>query len=134
MSDAALHGRSGTIDIATVSVGEITAWTIDETVDAVETTAMGQSSKTYAGGLKDASGSISCWWDPDDAGQEDILDGLAAGTGITVNLYPSGVETQGAYYYTGSVIVNGNSVASGVDSVITASFTFRGALTLGTVA
>ena len=130
---AALHGRSGVIQIDTVGVGELTEWSISTTTPEVNVTAMGASTAAYVAGLEDASVSISCNWDPSDAGQEDIRDGLAAGTAITVNIYPSGSTTSGADYYTGSVTITTSEVSATVDGAITCSFGGRGGMTLGTV-
>jgi len=127
------HGREGLIHIATVAVGHLTSWSYSESVDEVDVTAMGDTAKAYQGGLRDGSLDIECFWDAADAGQEDILDGLAAGTEITVNIYPSGVTTSGESYYTGSITITSNEVSSGVGDMVTAKFSGRGFLTLGTV-
>jgi hypothetical protein len=125
------HGREGLVHIASVAVGHVTAWSYSESVDETETTAMGDTAKSYQGGLRDGTVTIECYWDKADGGQEDILDGLAAGTAVTVNLYTEGTTTTGSVYYTGSVVVTQQEVASSVDSMITVKFTGRGFLTLG---
>ena len=127
------HGRDGVIEIVSVAVGHIKSWSYSETVDETEVTAMGDTAKAYQGGLRDGTVDIECFWDASDAGQEDILDGLAAGTTVVVNIYPSGVTTTGAEYYTGSILINSNEVTSGVDEMVNAKFSGRGFLALGTV-
>ena len=127
------HGREGLVHIAAVAVGHGTAWSYSEVAEEVEVTAMGDTAKSYQAGLRDGTVTIECYWDQADAGQEDILDGLAAGTGITVNLYTEGTTSTGDVYYTGSVTITQQEVTSNVDSMITVKFTGRGFLTLGTV-
>ena len=130
---AALHGRSGVIQIVAVGVGELTEWSIKENTTEADVTAMGATTKEYVAGLRDATVDIKCNWDPADAGQEDVRDGLAAGTGIVVNIYPSGGTTTGDDYYTGTITITSSEVSAGVDGAITCSFAGRGGMTLGVV-
>lgn len=128
------HGREGLVHIVAVAVGHVTAWSYSETAEESETTAMGDTAKSYQAGLRDGTVSIECYWDASDAGQEDILDALAAGTGVVVNLYPEGgTPANPDPYYTGTVTILTNEVSSSVDSMITAKFTGRGFMALGTV-
>ena len=131
---AVQHGRSGLVHISAVEVGHVTAWSYSETLEEVEITEMGDTAKSYQAGLRDGTVTIECYWDASDGGQEDILDGLAAGTAITVNLYPQGgTPTSGDPKLSGSVTITGNEISSGVDSMITVKFTGRGFLEQGTV-
>ncbi|RLC36257.1 hypothetical protein DRH27_05495 [Candidatus Falkowbacteria bacterium] len=131
---AALHGRAGVVQIEAVAVGEIKSWSYKENTSDIDVTAMGATGKAFLGGLPDGTFDIECNWDPADAGQEDILDGLSAGTSITVNLYPSGTTTAGADYYTGSITITTSEVSGGVDDAVNSKFSGRGFLVLGTVA
>jgi len=130
---AATHGRSGVIQISAVGVGQLTSWSISETVDEVDATPMAASAKVYLAGLSDGTVSVDCFWDASDAGQEDIRDALAAGSSITVNIYPSGSTSAGAYRYTGTVTITQCEVTGDVGGAITTKFTGRGTMTLGTV-
>ena len=127
------HGRTGVIQIDSVAVAHIKSWSYSESVDEVDVTAMGDTAKSYQAGLRDGTLDIECMWDAADAGQEDILDGLEAGTGITVNIYPTGATTNGEPFYTGTITITSNEVSAGVDDMVTAKFSGRGFLTLGTV-
>ena len=130
---AALHGRAGVIEIVAVGVGELKSWSYKENTGDVDVTAMAASGKAYVAGLPDGTFECECNWDPADAGQEDILDGLAAGTAIVVNIYPSGATGTGSDYYTGNITITSNEVTTDVDSAITTKFAGRGFLVLGTV-
>ena len=130
---AALHGRAGVIKILAIGVGELKSWSYKENTGDVDVTAMAASGKAYVAGLPDGTFECECNWDPADAGQEDILDGLAAGTSITVNIYPSGGVVQDDWFYSGAITITSNEVTTDVDSAITTKFAGRGFLVLGTV-
>lgn len=127
------HGRDGVIQISTVAVAHLKSWSYSETVEETDTTAMGDTAKSYKAGLRDGTLDIEAMWDAGDAGQEDILDGLAAGTEIVVSIYPSGLTTAGSDYYTGNITITKNEVNGDVDNMVMAKFSGRGFLTLGTV-
>ena len=134
---AVVKGQGGKIQIDTVDAGHLTNWTITSTVDPVETTEMTDTAKSYTGGLEDGTISCTCWWDASDAGQEDILDGLAAGSTITVNIFPSGSTSSGADYYTGDILILSSGVKGDMGAgLVTAEFSGNcvgGPMTLGTV-
>lgn len=127
------HGRNGKIQISSVDVGYVKSWSYSESVDEVDVTAMGDTAKSFQAGLRDGTFECECFWDQADAGQEDIRDGLAAGTAITVNIYPTGVTTTGAPRYTGSITIKSSEVTSDVNDMVNAKFSGRGFLSLGVV-
>ena len=81
-------GSEGTVKLGTVgsdtAIGEIRSYSISETGDTIEDTAMGDSSRTYAVGLKTFSGTVDCYFDPDDAKQDEMV----AGASLTLTVYP----------------------------------------------
>lgn len=122
------HGREGVVQISAVAVAHIKSWSYSETVDETDVTVMGDTAKSYQTGLRDGTLDIECLWDASDAGQADILDGLAAGTAITVAIYPTGVTTSGSPFYAGNITITSNEVTSGVDDMVMAKFSGRGFL------
>ena len=120
--------------IAAVPVGEVKSWSYKETASDIDVTAMGATGKAYLGGLPDGTLDIECTWDPADAGQEDIQDGLAAGTGVVVNLYPDGDSTTiGNDFWTGTITITSFETSGGVDAAVDAKFSGRGFLALDQV-
>lgn len=125
---AAIHGRAGSVKAGTTALGSVTAWSYEESVDETETTAMGDTAKSFLGGLRDGSGQVDAYWYKTDAGHDALLTAFAAGTAVVLHVLPTGLTTTGEIDYTGSVIIKSVSINSSKDDVITISFQFRGHL------
>lgn len=128
-------GSEGTVKLGTVgsdtAIGEIRSYTITETGDTIEDTAMGDTSRSYKVGLKTFSGTVECFFDPDDAKQDEMV----AGAELTLTVYPEG-SASADQYMSGSVIITSADVTASADGMVEASFGFQGtgAITRGTVA
>ena len=112
-------GKDGVVKVGTTAVGHVRSWTIDETVDQLETTAMGDAYKTRCLALKDWSGSMDVLWDTADAGQT----ALVVGATVNITVYPVG-ETGDSL--TGSVVITGVSTNASYDGLVEASVSFQG--------
>lgn len=112
------------------AVGEVTAWEFTETAEEIDTSAMGACTSSSEAGSVKTTGSVTCWWDPADGGQGNLV----AGDTVALELYPGG-DGSGATKYSGSVVVLSRSATGGVNSVVNTTFTFtvNGALTEATV-
>ena len=112
-------------------VGEVTAWTFEETSEQIDASAMGTCTKKFEAGAVQTTGSIDLWWDGDDAGQ----DLLNVGDKIDIILRPEGTGS-GLAEFTGNSTILSTSVTANVDSIVTASvgFAVNGAMTEGTQA
>lgn len=123
---ASYHGKGGALTLGGTALGQVKEWTINETVDVVETTTMGDTSREYLAGIKGFEGSADVLYMSSDNSDDT---GLAAGE-ITVGttyagiFYPAGES--GNVSYSGSVIVTGIEVAATFDDVVTASISFQG--------
>ena len=129
-------GSDGSVKLITTGgtpaqVGELLNWTVTMTADAVETTSMGDTARTYTSGLQTGTGSMSLYLDPADTVQED----LAQGDVIDAEFYAEGTTT-GDQYYSGSFIVTSVERGATLDGIATlnAELQLTGALTIGTVA
>jgi predicted secreted protein len=129
-------GSDGKVKLITTggtpaAVGELLNWTVTMTADAVETTSMGDTARTYTSGLQTGTGSMSLYLDPADSVQED----LAQGDVIDAEFYAEG-DTTGDQYYSGSFIVTSVERGATLDGIATlnAELQLTGALTIGTVA
>lgn len=128
----AVHtGSEGTVKVGANAIAELKSYTIEESGDTIETTALGDTSRTYVAGLKTFSGTIEVYWDETDA---DGQVALTTGATVTLNFYPEG-DGAGDTYYTGSAIVTGVSVSGTTDGTVDRSFTVQGtgALSITTV-
>lgn len=119
----AVHaGSEGTVHVGTSPVAEIRSFSISETADTLETTSMGDTSRTYLPSLKSFSGSIDVFWDESDTtGQV----ALVVGAEVTIKFYPEGT-TSGDTYLSGSAIVTGKTVNGSFDGMVEASITVQG--------
>ena len=128
-------GSDGSVKLITTggtpaTVGELLNWTVTTTADAVETTSMGDTARTYTAGLQTGTGSMSLYLDPADGVQED----LAIGDTVDCEFYAEGTDS-GDQYYSGSFIVTSVERGATLDGIATmnAELQLTGALTIGTV-
>jgi hypothetical protein len=124
-------GSEGTVKIGVNVIAEIRSFSLEESGEVLETTTMGDVSRTYVPSLRTFTGTVECYWDETDTNGQGAL---TVGAEITLNLYPEG-ETAGDTYYTGSAIVTGSSLNSSFDGMVERSITVQGtgALTTSTV-
>lgn len=122
-------GSEGTVHVGTDAVAEIRSYTVDETADVIESTSLGDTSKSFEASTTSFSGSIDVFWDETDTAQT----ALTVGSSVTIKFYPEGAST-GDKYYSGTAIVTGVSITANNDSLVEASISIQGsgALTLAT--
>ena len=127
---AIVHGKEGVIKAGGYVISDVRGFGLETSGDVVETTALGESVKSFTAGTTAFSGNIDVNFNRGDSVQNTLL----AGSQIAFILYPEGT-TSGDRTYTGSGIVTGMSVTNALDSMVTKSVTFQGtgALTIGTV-
>ena len=128
----AVHtGSAGVVKIASNTVAEVTAFTMETTADVIESTQLSDTNKTYKVSRKSGTVTVECMWDETDSNGQIALQ---EATGVSLLLYPEGA-TSGDYFYTVPVIVTGNSVAVTMDDIIRLSIScqINGAITRGTV-
>jgi hypothetical protein len=128
-------GSDGSVKLVTTggsvaTVGELLNWTVTMTTDAVETTSMGDTARTFQKGLSAGTGSMSLYLDPDDAVQQDILQGDT----IDAEFFVEGTDS-GDTKYSGSFIVTSVERGTTMDGIATlnAELQLTGALAIGTV-
>ena len=121
-------GSEGTVKVGSNAVAEIKSYSIEESADTLEDTAMGDTARTYKSSLTSFSGSLDVFWDETDTNGQGAL---TIGSEVTLNVYPEG-DAAGDTYYTGSAIVTGVSRSASFDGLVEASISVQGtgALTL----
>ena len=107
------------------AIASISSWSFDQTQDAVENTALGQSARSYLTGIIGWSGSAEAFWDETDTAQSQIDTDMGSPAIKTLELYSEGT-TSGDTYWHGSVIVTSVSRSASVNGMVTASFSFQG--------
>lgn len=125
---ARLAGRNGRVYLGIASSSAAAEpfpysnkWTLDAASDKIEVTAMGDSNKTYVGGLPDASGTFSGFYDNATA---QTYTAAQDGQARKFYLYPDITAT--TQYWFGTVLVD-FSVESGVSDAITTSASWSAA-------
>lgn len=128
-------GSDGSVKLVTTTgtpatVGELLSWTVTMTTDAVDTTSMGDTTRTFTKGLAAGTGSLSLYLDPDSAVQQDIVQGDS----IDCEFFMEGTDS-GDTKYTGTFIVTSIERGTTLDGIATlnAELQLTGALTIATV-
>ncbi|MCM1296237.1 MAG: phage tail protein [Muribaculaceae bacterium] len=130
----AVAGKNGKVVVgatASKKVVGIKNWSLELSLDTLETTALGDDWKNYITGLKEWSASSEGDYEVpvDSEGQKALQDAFLNGTTVTVKLY---VDEKN--HYEGEAYINSLSIEDPVDDVVSISieFTGTGALTFET--
>jgi len=128
---ATFVGSGGTVLVGSDVVGEIRSWSVDETMDPIESSTIGDSYRTFEVGMKGWSGSMEVYFDDTDTAQQ----AMTVDSSITVSFQMEG-NTTGDHKLSGTALVTGRSVTASFDGMTEATLTVQGtgALTEGTVA
>tara|TARA_R100000329_G_C7574639_1_gene203476 strand:- start:98 stop:484 length:387 start_codon:yes stop_codon:yes gene_type:complete len=118
----AVHkGSEGVIKVGANTVAEVRSYSLEESADVVEKTAMGDSSRSYLSTLTQFTASVEVFFDETDTAQT----ALSVGSTVTLEVYPEGTST-GDTYYNGSAIVTGFTRSASFDGLVEASITLQG--------
>jgi len=122
----AIAGKGGKVAIGSttpVTVASIKNWSLELTLDALETTALGDSWKNYIAGLKEWSASADGDYavGTDTTGQQALQDAYLGGTTVNLKLYVNDKD-----YYSGDALIASMSVEDPVDDLVGISLEFTG--------
>jgi|TARA_X000001382_G_scaffold83848_1_gene59331 predicted secreted protein len=128
---ATLTGNSGTVKVGANAIAEIRSFSVDETADTIESTAMGDTYRTFEASLKSWNGSVDVFFDDTDTNGQVAL---TVGSSVTVNFQVEG-STTGDHLLSGTALVTSRTINSSFDGLVEASLSLQGdgALTEGTV-
>ena len=115
------HGKDGTVKIGSNTVAEIKSFSLDQTSDTVEDTAMGDSMKSYKVGQGDASGTITCHFDETDTSGQGAM---TNGASVSLALYPEGADS-GDTYYTMTALITSVGMSVSMGDIVERSFGFQ---------
>lgn len=117
-----ITGTQGVVKIGANTVAAVTDFGLEESADAVEDTALGETAKRYQSDRTGWTGSVNCMWDKSDStGQETITIGAT----VSLHLIPEG-GASGDSDFNGSAIVTGISRAISAGSIVTKNITVQG--------
>lgn len=127
-------GESGVVkftDLSTstvVNVASVRTFSIDQTLDAIESTVMGDGARTFIPGLRQFTGTMDVYWredSTDGTGNVNLFDAANTGTNTSlIEVYPSGVTT--GIKLSGTVVVTSHSITSNFDGMVEATCSFQG--------
>ena len=122
----AVAGKNGTVVIGaegSQKVVGIKNWSLELSLDTLETTALGDDWKNYITGLKEWSASSEGDYEVpvDTEGQAALQDAFLNGTTVTLKLFVDGKN-----YYTGEAYINSLSIEDPVDDVVSISIECTG--------
>jgi predicted secreted protein len=131
---AVLTGNDGAITVNSVNVAAVRNFSVEQTADTIETSAMGTDARTYVKGMSSWSGSADIYFDAAEFGTNastfNITTGLVGAAGVAVKLYVKQDATNDVAF-TGDVIVTGYTVNSTMDGLVEASISFQGTGAMG---
>lgn len=127
---ATFSGSEGVVKVGANIIGEIRSYSIEQSMDTLEDTSMGDVNRTYKASLKTFTGSCDVLFDDTDAGQT----AMQVGSEVTMSFQMEG-NTAGDHKLSGTVLITGRSISASYDGLVEASLSFQGtgALTEGTV-
>ena len=122
----AVAGKGGKVVIgegAAKKVVGIKSWSLELSLDTLETTALGDDWKNYITGLKEWTASSEGDYEVpvDEQEQAALQTAFLNGTTVIVKLYVDGKN-----YYTGEAYINSLSIEDPVDDVVSISIEFTG--------
>ena len=130
---ATLTGNDGQIVIAGLNPAAGNAvvstrnFSVDITSDTIETSVMGDDTRTYVRGMSSWTGSADIYWDTSEAANLNICSSTVTvgATPVSIRLYVSQEASNDKVYY-GDGIITGFSVASSMDGLVEATISFQG--------
>lgn len=128
---ASYKGCEGAVKVGTDTVAEVRSWSLSETTEILDASALGSCAKVKKVGMTDGTGSVTCLWDDTDtAGQGAMTNGAQ----VELNLYPKGASS-GSYFVTFDAIITTVGVSGSYDGLVERTFDYEatGDITWGTV-
>jgi len=121
------RGMDGSVRLGANVIGEINNWSMTTDLELLEDTVMGDTFRSFKGGLASWQGSVAGHLDYGDTlGQKVLIDKVLSGapdaSAITLELRVTATK-----YFTGSAILFGIQVSAALSQIIPISFNFQGA-------
>lgn len=147
---AIISGNNGRVLVTKTDGSGLTAlaavrnFSIELTADTIETTSMGQDTRSYVKGMSQWSGSADIYFDPAEYPTTGLTTQLGVlnptitsgtgikpvgGSGVTLEFYlgsTGATDNNTANKFTGTAVVTGFTVNSTMDGLVEASISFQG--------
>jgi hypothetical protein len=119
-------GRTANLKLGNSPVSKVRNWTLDTSVNMLDTTALGDTANTFTPGLFSATGSASLsYYNGDTTDVTNLLERIAK-TGVITDsdLVSLTFEVGSNQYFTANAFINSASISSATDELTTVSFNF----------
>lgn len=119
-------GRTGKLKLSSNEVAKVRDWSLDVSVDLLETTALGDTAKTYVPGMFSATGSANlAYYTGASTGVVSLMEKIAKTGAISESdevqlTFEVGTDQ----YFVANAYINSASISSSTDELTTASFQF----------
>jgi len=123
----AIQGYSGSVTVASGSMGNAKAWSLDITQETVDTTDFDSSGwKESTSTLNSWSGSITAIFDASGTAEGALQTGLTGGSSVALELSMGGGGSGSYDVYSGSALITGQSASVDVNGIVEVTFNFEG--------
>jgi predicted secreted protein len=128
---ATMVGNDGNVAVGNIAIAQVRTFTVEMTADTIETTIMGQDSRTFLKGLSQFSGSADIYFDPTEFNSGVATFNPTHSTsvvglgGVLVKFYLD-QDASADIAFQGNCIITGYTVNSSMDGLVEASITFQG--------
>jgi len=128
---AKVVGNDGVVKVGANTVASVARFTLDETMDPIEDTDLGETAKGFAAGDTSWAATVECKWDKADTTGQGAL---TIGAEVTISLQPEG-DTSGDETRSGSALVVSRGAINEKGSMVMQTFGLQGngVLTVGAV-
>lgn len=119
-------GRSGKLVLNDSTTAKVRDWTLDTSVETLETTALGDSARSYVHGLFSATGSANLsYYTGSTTDVTDLLSRIAKTGAISeTDKVELTFEVGTNQYFTANAIINSASISVSTDELTTVAFQF----------
>jgi len=118
---ASYKGCEGVVKVGTNTVAEVRDWSLTETTEILDASALGSCAKVKKAGMTDGTGSMTCLWDDTDTvGQGAMTNGAE----VELKLYPKG-DTAGNIYVTFQAIITTAGISGNYDGLVEKTFDYE---------
>lgn len=121
---ATYAGKDGVVKLGGTAIGEVKNWSVDISVETLESTVMGSDYREKSPSYISWSGSVDVYYDDADTVQDAVWSSVTSGSELALLLYPRGEsagETLG-----GQVVVTGMTQSAAFDGMVERTISFEG--------
>jgi hypothetical protein len=115
--------------ISGATIAAVRNFSLDITADTIETTVMGNDSRTYVKGLSSYSGSADIYFDPSEFNASTFFNptsGTVGQTNVGAKLYITQGASSDDIFWANSIVITGYNIKSSMDGMVEASLSFQG--------